>query len=478
MLEEEQNPQALPETTWEIILRNHWIALGLIAALGAGGNVEWARGALGAFGLLGPILVAAYHYSTERRPEPIVTPYLILMLPWWVIIAIFLAGIPHPAFVAQEFDGQQYWLMQPPPASWLPVSGVFDVSVLQVIFVCGLYAATVNAAIIPQNRLTFARGWVVLCLIAGFLALIGLAQALTSATQIFWFIAIIPSRFFATFPHYSQWCGFAILWMGVTFGLVAWLVHHRSWRALGSDGWLLLFVALLLGASVVVAGDPVHWLLAALVAAVGTFSLAWQTIRERHRGGSPIAIVCIALGCVGLAAAALALAFHAGPSLVYHGNRPGADLHARVTADTLALWHARPLFGWGHSSFPVIYSFYQQADQDGAFWAYARSDILQSLAENGLVGTLAWCFPAAWVVWRFLRARRLASFLYAPLAALVAILFLACVDFPFACPAIFFGFWLILFSACRWNEIDDESRDTSLTIRRRLSGSPPSHTEG
>jgi hypothetical protein len=473
VLEEEQNPQSLPETSWEIILRCHWVCLGLIAALGAGGNIDWARGALGAFGMLGPILVAAYHYSTERRPEPIVTPYLALMFPWWVVIAIFLASIIHPAFVLQEFDGQKYWEMLTPAASWLPVSGLLDVSFLEVVFVCGLYAATVNAYLIPQNRLTFARTWVILSIIAGLMAVLGIAQYFTGADRILWSVPFHANRFFATFPHYSQWCAFAILWMGVAFGLVAWLVRQRSWRWLGAEGWCLLFLGLALGVSVALAGDPFHWLLAGAVAAVGAFSIGWQTLPRRHSGVPSLrgSVACFSVSAFVLAAAVFAGLLHSGAWIAYHGNRPDADLHSRVMADTLALWQARPLFGWGSASYGIIYTFFQQADQGGAYWAFARSDLLQSLAENGLVGTLAWWFPALWVLWRVVRSGRLASFLFAPLAALAALLVLAIPDFPLACPAVFFGFWFVLFSLGRWNEVDGEDNDSPL--RRRLHKPDP-----
>ena len=43
-------------------------------------------------------------------------------------------------------------------------------------------------------------------------------------------------------------------------------------------------------------------------------------------------------------------------------------------------------------------------------------------------------------------------FLLAPLAGLAAIAVLSIADFPFVCPAIFFGFWFILFSLARWVE--------------------------
>ncbi|MGA2052194.1 MAG: hypothetical protein ABSH19_02655, partial [Opitutales bacterium] len=412
MFEEEHHGQNLPETPLEIMLRVQWIALGLIAALGAGGNVDWARGALGAFGMLGPILIIAYHYSPERRPEHLVTPYLWLMLPWWIMIAIFLAGVVNPTFTVQEFDGQQYWELLPPPPSWVPVSGQLNVSFLEVIFVAGLYAGTVNAALVPNSRLVYARTWVALSFTAGILAILGLAQYFTGTDNILWFITFAKARYFATFPHAAQWCAFAILWMGVCLGLVAWLVRQRSWRWLASDGWSLLALAGVLGLSVIVAGDPFHWLLAALVAAVGCFGLAWQTLYNRtpEKSPGPAAISCVSSGLALLVLVLVAAVLHHGSWIAYNGDRPGLPLHSHVIADTIALWLQRPWFGWGQASFQIVYGFFQQADQEGAYWAYARSDLFQSLAENGLIGTLAWWFPAGWALWRIFTTRRLASF--------------------------------------------------------------------
>jgi O-antigen ligase len=474
VFEEEHHGLNLPETALEVIQRLLWIALGGIAALGAGGNIDWARATLGAFGLLGPVLIAAYHHSPERRPASLVKPYLALMLPCWVIITLFLTGILHPAYTLQQFNGQDYWELLPLP-SWMPVSAQWDVAFLQVLFVVGLYASTANALLIPNSRLVFARTWVTLAILAGFLALLGLTQYFTGAENILWMIAIRKSRYFSTFPNAAHWCAFAILWMGVSLGLASWLVRQRSWRWLSLEGWSLLLSAALLALSIIIVGDPLYWLLGALVAATGCFSLAWQTLSDRssRRGPGLPALSCLCAAFLFLVAALLTASLVHTPWIAYNGNRPGADLHAGVMADTLAMWQARPLFGWGQSSFQIVYTFFQQADQEAGYWAYARSDLLQSLAENGLVGTLAWCFPALWAFWRILRARRLASFLCAPLAALAALLILAIVDFPFACPAVFFGFWLVLFSLARWNEIDDETSKSTETIRRRLDDTRP-----
>jgi len=63
--------------------------------------------------------------------------------------------------------------------------------------------------------------------------------------------------------------------------------------------------------------------------------------------------------------------------------------------------------------------------------------------ENGLIGTLAWSLPALALALRLFRTG-LASFLWAPVAGLLAVSILAMLDFPFASPAVFF---LLLVSA-------------------------------
>jgi hypothetical protein len=440
----------------EIILRAHWVLLGGIAAVGAGGNVDWARGTVGSFGLLGPVLLLAYHYSPDRPPSRISRVYFFLMVPVWITLAVFLLSVPNPAFILQQRGVREFWELLPPPPTWLPVVGQLEAAGLEVLFVCGLYAAVVNSWIIPHGRLVYARAWMALGVVAGVLALLGLAQYATHTTNILWIVPTSNTRPFATFPHIGQWCGFALLWMSVNLGLAAWLLDQRGWRLFGVDGWVLLFLSAALDASVAVAGDPFHWLLAGLVTAVGCAVLAWQTAHKRSRGSGPGlgAFVCGAIGLAALAAA-LGARFSQPSWMLYAGDRPGISLHARVVSDTLAMWLARPWFGWGHASFGIVYSFFQQADQEATYWAYARSDLLQSLAENGLIGTLAWWVPACWLLGKFFSADRIPSFLWTPLAGLAVLAILAIPDFPFTSPAVFFGFWFVLYSVCHWPLLDD-----------------------
>jgi hypothetical protein len=72
-----------------------------------------------------------------------------------------------------------------------------------------------------------------------------------------------------------------------------------------------------------------------------------------------------------------------------------------------------------------------------------------------------------WVAVRLLRARRLASFLCAPLAGVAAIGVLTVADFPFASPAVLFSFWLLLLSLPQWSQSDDETSKSTWSDKQR-----------
>src|SRR5262249_44342486 len=136
--------------------------------------------------------------------------------------------------------------------------------------------------------------------------------------------------------------------------------------------------------------------------------------------------------------------------------------------DTQALWRARPWWGWGAGSFRIVYTFQQGIDQSPLYYAYARSDLWQSLAEHGIIGTVAWIAPALGILVRLGLRRRVAAFLIVPLAALAAIAALGLVDFPLQSPAVFFSFWLILISLGRWTEVDEENTASRPSEKRRM----------
>jgi hypothetical protein len=343
----------------------------------------------------------------------------------------------------------------------MPVGGPLKTAGLAALLTVGIYATSLNALLLCKSRLVFARTWSMLAFGAGTLALLGLVQFAGGADKILWAIPIGNPKFFASFPHPAQWCAFALLWLG-----------QRGWRWISGEGILFLITAILLGVSIEVVGEPAYRILAAVIGGIGCFSIAWQAREERRQGkrtGRSLGLfgwMVAGLLLCGLAAQ-IALRHPLDDWIQYAGGGP--IMHERVLEDTRSMWQARPWFGWGPSSFRVVYGFFQGADQGGQYYAYARSDFWQSLAENGLIGTVIWWVPALFALIRLVWQRRLASFLIAPFAALVALTALTFVDFPLASPAVFFGYWFILFSTARWTEVDREDTASNPSERRRIN---------
>jgi O-antigen ligase len=127
------------------------------------------------------------------------------------------------------------------------------------------------------------------------------------------------------------------------------------------------------------------------------------------------------------------------------------DARLPVYRETWKLFLRQPVFGWGWHSYRYAfrrvqeYEFKMQTEQqEKSVLLDAHNDWLQLLAELGLVG-------AALSAATFVGLARIASrgwWRLSPsfeiLAGLGCLGLLACVDFPFACPAIIVTAWTLL----------------------------------
>jgi len=471
MFEDEHHGPSVPESNPELGFRLHWFGVGLLAVIGCGGNVSWAAGTLSVLGLVGFALLIANREVFAGSMKTLILRTAGWMLPAWFVLVTFVIGLNFPAYRGVTQGGRKWWELLPLPSMWTPVEGAYKTAGVEVLLVVSLFTATLSAMLLCKSRLVFARTWAMLVFCAAGFAVLGLAQFATHADKILWLVPLDNPQFFSTFPHPAQWSAFALLWMGAALGLLAWLVRQRGWRWLSGEGWALLISVFALGFSIAVTGDPLHLILAMLVGAVGCLVMGWQTRVERvkaNRSGLAVgALAWIALGLALFGGATQIVVHHPFNEWINYAGG-GTAMHERVIEDTQTMWLQRKWFGWGPGSFRVVYSFFQGSDQSRSYYAYARSDLWQSLAEHGILGTVVWWIPGLWILGRLLWQRRLATFLFAPLAGVVAIVVLSVVDFPLASPAVFFGFWLILFSLGRWSGVDQESTASNPSERRRV----------
>ncbi len=469
MFEDEQHGPAVQESMPELAYRLHWCGLVLVALIGAGGAAGWATGGLAAMSLVGFALLIANRDSFAGSMKVLAWRTSGWLLPVWVALAALGIGLAFPAYHGFTVDKQKLWELLPPPSALLPVTGPLKAAALETLLPISLFSAVLSAMLLCKSRLVFARAWAIIIFTAGGFAALGLVQFATHTDRVFWIIPLQSLNFFSTFPHPAQWSAFALLWMAAGLGLLAWLVRQRGWRWLSSEGWAIMAATFVLGLSIAVAGDPLYQMLALGVGSLGCLVMAWQTrierLKAKHSAGlgflAWIAVGLLLAGC----AAQMVWQHRDGGWINYAG---GSALHERIIEDTQTMWRQRPWFGWGAGSFRVVYSFFQGADQSPLYVAYARSDLWQSLAEHGIIGTLAWCIPALWVLGRLLWQRRLATFLIAPAGGIMAVILLTGVDFPLASPAVFFSFWLVLISLGRWSEVDQENTVSKPSEKRQM----------
>ena len=135
-------------------------------------------------------------------------------------------------------------------------------------------------------------------------------------------------------------------------------------------------------------------------------------------------------------------------------GRDIGDARLALYRDTWRLFEQQPVFGWGWHSFQYVFprvqssEFKMQNEQRlKSVFTDAHNDWLQWLAELGLVGALLGLGALVGVA----RAASARCWGMSPsfeiLAGLGCLGLLACVDFPFACPAIVVTAWTLLATA-------------------------------
>ncbi|HBM86670.1 MAG TPA: hypothetical protein DD423_07850, partial [Opitutae bacterium] len=125
----------------------------------------------------------------------------------------------------------------------------------------------------------------------------------------------------------------------------------------------------------------------------------------------------------------------------------------------LEMFRDRPLFGWGMDSFPQLLPFYSDDTLLHARHERATSDVLQLLAEIGLLGCLPLIILIASLIIRYLRGRHDIRLTNHMLMGCIGVILLACVDSPFMSPAVCLSFFIVFFAALRWGDLSRNQVD-------------------
>jgi O-antigen ligase len=123
------------------------------------------------------------------------------------------------------------------------------------------------------------------------------------------------------------------------------------------------------------------------------------------------------------------------------------------------MWIDKPLFGWGFDSFDDLLPFYGSDFLISQNYDRAGSDLLQALAELGLIGTLLPIMVLGILLVRYFRGKCNIQLTNHFLIGCGAVLLMGLVDSPFMSPAVHLSFFIILFSGLRWADLSRNNAD-------------------
>jgi O-antigen ligase len=292
------------------------------------------------------------------------------------------------------------------------------------------------------------------------LAVVGSAFKLAHARRILGTFDSPNENFFATFVYYNHWGGFALLGAAAAGGLA---LYYRD-RAPGGEwsqtpaAMLAAFVLILL-VTLPMSGARASMLAGYCLTLFLAVRVVPQSARRHARRWRTLS-VCAAFAILG--GATLWVARDRLEFLFRKTSNQLAELHAggmgdarlAIDRETWRLFLARPVFGWGWQSFRYVFRRDQTFDlrmqneqKTKTQVRDAHNDWLQLLAELGLLGAVLSLLTLRG--WR--RAASTSSWRRSPSSELVAgaacVGLLACIDFPFACPAIVVTWWSLVATA-------------------------------
>lgn len=462
------------------------LALVIIATLhlcflawATGGRTPWAQavsGGLGLIALVVALLPRTYEgeYSPDRTFRLHTFPRLLHFPPFWIGL-IFLGYVTcqalNPAWV-RATAGPYWWVAQVPHTSWLPsgVSAPFEkMNAWRLLAFWGGAWALGCALWIGLTRRVSAQAVLIALIINGcILAIIGILQKITGATEILWFIKSPASYFVSTFVYKNHGAAYFNIILVVAVGFMVW--HYaRSLRRLerSSPAPVFAFAAIVLASIVFMSVSRTAMLLLAAFALVSIFvGITWRS-RERDTSANPFVTGSLAVGALVIITVAISY-LNLDDSIAQIKRLTAEDKKASIETRvilrdaTLELFEAEPLTGWGAGSFRHIFPMVQRnhpsimtVGRRPIFWDHAHNDYVQYLAELGVIGFAFPVIALFWMVVKFCRvgALRTPGFLLLfiglglPLAH-------AWVDFPLSNCAIFTTYVAVWVLVVRWAELE------------------------
>jgi len=390
----------------------------------------------------------------------------LLRFPVFWLCFLFLAYVLiqalNPAVIKVNLSGQ-WWVeaVHPPLGLKFPTGVRSDFTPMNAFRVLEIFGASFSLLLglwvgLRRRATAISIIWV-FSFSGAAMAIVAMIQSFTGADKVLWSIASQNQHFWGTFFYRNQGAAFLTLVLVATGFLF--FYHAKNASESGNVGGphLLLFVFfILIASSIGLSLSRGGILVASLVCVVFLLLLFCHILSS----SSSIRIFPL----VGLFGFFLCGGVYFGSQLVdlksiqdRFEEFKEAPEKTRILA-AKATWEmaeARLTYGWGAGSFRYIFPLYQQKYpelyygykhrrlgwQSRKIFHYAHTDLLQFVAEYGIVGT---CFLlgilGSWIVsvLRYGRINVLAALII--LAGVLGALGHAAVDFIFSSPAYWIGF--------------------------------------
>lgn len=439
------------------------------ATWGFGGEAEWLRPSLVAWGWLGAFITLAV-ILRPKLGNADTRGTLWWAAPIVLFNVVVLVAALNPSLTLMRHDDGTI-LVPFGGAPGRPSSAMPELARAALLEFDALWISAFNIALVFGRRRVI-RTLLLLCAVNALaLAIFGTAQKLSQAPGLYFGAIASPQKyFFASFVYHNHWGAFALLMVAVCLGLGAHYARRHAGRdALHSPFIMALVVVLIIAATIPLSASRSSTILVTVLLG-GTFvQYVLKLVRKRQHYNESIFPPLLGAG----AAATVALAgiwYVAGPTIKARLDlterqvtkaRQATKTDARVLLyqDTLRMAEAKPWFGWGMASYPHVFTLYNRRtspqDRLPVFYEDAHSDWLQALAEHGIVGTLLLACAALLPLisaWRRYPGNSITSYL---LGGCALVVFYALLEFPFGNFSVVLCWWLCLFSAVQYARLKD-----------------------
>lgn len=375
--------------------------------------------------------------------------FWLLLAPSAVFLSLYLIGFLQTPVSTVEIRGQEWDLLET-TTSWLPITSSRGYTILTILGFCAVFLVAKLLFLIPKSRAYFERIIPWLCLSAALICLWGSLQESLDLTKPVLTEGTGQLDFFAFFPYDGHWAAFAILWSSacISMSLTQSLLNESPSYLHSRGPWFLAAGTMLsLSSFWMEAKWPAALLLInyGLLLCLVAFHFLYKSKDKDRR--------LIAISC----SAAAIISCLLGVIRIFSEDTSETRALALNQAG-MAMFYDKPIFGWGLDAFSEIAPYFLPDALMPYHFEGAHTSFVQLLAEFGLVGAFVVAALVFSLLLRYLRGKHsfhLSNFI---LLGCCSILALAFFDNPFMSPAVFFSFWLLLFSALRWIDLSRSNR--------------------